>query len=94
MSNDIIYNQILCYVNSSITCQTIKKSFVEHKKLILILKKFPKITLTGKNIDTTGHKKRIQELVLMAKEEGLEIREKSVKHYTKVEDDEFVLIRW
>ena len=94
MSNDITYNQILCYINSSITCQSIKKSFVEHNKLILILKDSQKITITGKNIDTTGHKKRIQELLLMARDDGLKIREKSVKHYAKVKDDEYVLIRW
>ena len=81
MSNDIIYNQILCYINSSITFQSIKKSFVEHNKLILILKDFKKITIPGKNIDTAGHKKRFQELLLMAKDYGLIIRENSVKHY-------------
>ena len=30
----------------------------------------------------------------MAKEEGFEIREKSVKHYIKVKDDEVVLVKW
>ena len=94
MPSDINYNQILCYTNSSITCQTIKQSFVEHNKLILILKDSQKITLAGKNIDTSGHKKRIRELIVMAKDWGFEIRDKSVKHYNKDKDGEKVLVKW
>ena len=94
MPNDITYNQILCYTNSSITCQTIKKSFTEHNKLFLFIEDSQKITIAGKNIDATGNKKRIRELMLIAKDEGFEIREKSVKHYAKIKDDEYVLIRW
>ena len=94
MSNGIIYNQILCYNNSSITCRIIKKSFVEHNKLILILKDSQRLIIPGKNIYTTGHKKRIQELLLMTKDDVLKIREKSVKHYAKGKDDEYVLIKW
>ena len=94
MTDDITNNQTLCYIDSSLTYPNIKKSFVERDKLILILEDSLKITLAGKNIDTTGHKKRIHELISITKEEGLEIREKSVKHYTKVEDDEYVLFKW
>ena len=81
MPNDITYNRILCYANSSITCQNIKKSFVDHNKLILILEDYQKITIAGKNIDTTAHKKRIRELVSMETRKGFDIPEKSVKHY-------------
>ena len=94
MPNDITYNQILCYANSSTTCQTIKKSFVEHNKLILILEDSKKITIAGKNIETSGNKKRIIELVSMANGEIFEIRKKSVKHYVKIKDIEFVLVKW
>jgi len=93
MLSDITYKQFLCYNNSSIPCQTIKKFFVEHNNLILILKDSQKITISGKNIDTTEHKKRIQGLLLIAEDDGLKIREKSVKHYAKVKEDEYILIR-
>lgn len=94
MPSDIIYNQIICYNNSSITCQNIKKSFVERDKLILILDNSQKIIISGRNIETTEYKKRIHKLMLMIKDEGFEIEEKSVKHYAKDEKNEYVLVRW
>ena len=45
-------------------------------------------------VDVIGHKKRIRELVLIAVEKGFDIQEKSVKHYAKDEENEYVLIRW
>ncbi len=56
MSDDIIYNQIIFLTNDSFTCQTVKKSFIEKGKLILVLEYLQKIIIAGKNIDTSGHK--------------------------------------
>ena len=93
MPSDIIYNQILCYNNFSITCQNIEKSFVEYNKLILVLGDSQKITIPGKNIYTTGYNERIQELIAMAKDNGIKIRDKSVKYYNKDKDGERVLVK-
>ena len=30
----------------------------------------------------------------MTKDDGIKIRENSVKHYAKIKDDEFVLVKW
>ena len=46
------------------------------------------------NIDITGSKKRIKELMLLARDKGLKVQEKSVKHYAKDEGNEYVLVRW
>ncbi len=91
------YPKISVWLTSTGRYDLIKQdieSFVEHNKLILIFEDSQKITISGKNIDTTGHKKRIKELLLMAKDDGLKIREKSVKHYAKVKDGEIVLVKW
>ena len=94
MSDDITYNQIIFLTNDSFTCQTVKKSFTEKGQFILILDDSKKITIDGKSIETSGNKNRIRELVSMAEEKGFDIREKSVKHYSKVRDNEYVLVRW
>ena len=95
MKDDITYNQIISLSNTTTECQVIKKSFVEDGELILILEgDSQRITITGKIIDCTGHKKRITELVLKAKEQGFGIPENSIKHYAKEEWNEYVLVRW
>ena len=93
MSDDITYNQIIFLTNDSITCQTVKKSFTEKGQLILILENSREITISGKNIDASGHGNRIRELVLMAIEKGLDIPEKSITHYAKEKGEEYVLVR-
>ncbi len=75
------------------TCQTVKKSFTEKGKLILVREDSQKIIIAGKNIVTSGHKKRIREIVSMAEGKGFNIHEKSVKHYASGKDEEYVLIR-
>jgi len=46
-------------------------------------------------IKVTGQKKRIQEIVAMATEKGLDIPKKSIKHYAKDNGEvEYVLVRW
>lgn len=94
MSDDITYNQIIFITNDSFTCQTVKKSFIEKGKLILIIEDSKKITISGKRIDASGNRDRINELISMATGKGFDILEKSVKHYAKIKDDEYVLIRW
>ena len=86
--------QPISYNKSSINCQTIKKSFVENYKLILVIDNSQNITISGKNIDTIGSRKRIKELMLLTKDYGFKIQDKSVIHYTKDKDNEYVLVRW
>jgi len=92
MPSDITYNQLLSLTNTSLTCQTVQKSFTEKGELILVLEDSTKIIIAGKNIDTSGHKKQILELVSMAEEKGFDIPAKSVKHYAKGKDVKYVLV--
>ena len=45
MSNDVTYNQILCFTNTSLGCQTILRSYVEKGRLILILEDSHKLII-------------------------------------------------
>ena len=56
MSDDITYNQISFLTNDSFTSQTVKKSFIEKGKLILIIEDSKKITISGKRIDASGNR--------------------------------------
>jgi hypothetical protein len=98
MAEDIIYNQILTFSPASLTGQVILRSYVEEGKLILVLEDSQKVLIDGRNVDTTGHKERIQELVSLALEKGIECDTKSVMHYAEVETEEeateYVLIKW
>ena len=94
MMDEIIYNQIISFTNDSILSHTVKKSFAEKSKLTLIIDDSKKIIIDGKMVDVIGHRKRIRELISMAKERGFNIPEKSVKHYAKDEENEYVLVRW
>ena len=40
-----------------------------------------KFAIDGSDIEVTGQKKRVQEIVSLAREKGFEIPEKSVMHY-------------
>jgi hypothetical protein len=94
MSDRVSYNQIICIDNTFLNVETVKKSFLEKRELVLILENSKKIIIPGNSIDTSGNKNRINELVSMAEEKGFNIQEKSVKHYAKDEDNEYVLVRW
>jgi hypothetical protein len=98
MENDITYNQILNFSQASLVLKTILRSFVEEGKLILILEDSNKIIIDGRNVDTTGHRQRIQELVLLAREKGIEWDPKAVMHYaeggTEEGSIEYILIKW
>ncbi len=95
MQDDVTYNQLIIFgENTSLKCKHLKNSFTDKGQLILILEDSNKITIDGKIIETSGNKNRIRELVSLVEEKGFDIREKSVKHYSKVRDDEYVLIRW
>ena len=94
MQEDVTYNQIICLTNEFLNFHTVKKSFSEKRKLILIFEDSKKIVIPGNNIDTSGNRKRISELISMAEEKGLYIPKNSVKHYAKKEGNEYVLVRW
>ena len=95
MQDDIAYNQIISFEkNASVKCHHTKRSFIEKGKLILIIENSKKITISGKNIDASGHRSRIRELVSLATEKGLDIPEKSIKHYAKEKEVEYVLVKW
>ena len=94
MSDDVSYNQVICMDKTSLNVNNVKRSFSEERKLILILENSMKIIISGNNIDTSGNKKRINELVTIAVEKGFDIPEKSIKHYAKDEENEYVLVRW
>ena len=95
MPDSVTYNQIITLKkNNSIKCQIVKKSFTEKGKLILILEDLQKIIIDGKNIVISGYKERIFEMVSMAEEEGFDVSMKSVKHYARIENSEFVVVKW
>jgi hypothetical protein len=98
MAEEIIYNQILIYSPSSITGLIILRSYAEEGKLILVLENSEKVLIDGRNGDTVGHRERIQELVSLALEKGIDFDPKSVMHYadsgTEDENIEYVLIKW
>ncbi len=94
MPNDVSYNQLISLRGSSINCQAPLGSQVSEGKLILIIGNNKKIAIDGKVIKVTGQKKRIQEIVALAVEKGFDIPEKSIKHYAKVEENEYMLVRW
>ena len=74
MPDDVTYNQLIRFrKKASLKCQQVKKSFTEKGNLFLILDDSQKVIIAGKNIDTTGNKNRIRELVLMAEERGFDI---------------------
>ena len=90
-----ITRSLLLNKNNYIKCHNIKKSFTEKGKLILVLEDSQKIIIAGKNIDTSGHKKRICEIVSMAERKEFNIHEKSVKHYARCKGGvEYILVRW
>ena len=98
MFGEVTYDQILYFDGTSIMCQTIRGTYVEHGKIILILEDSQKIIIEGKNIDVVGHKTRISEIISMAQEKGFNVETKSAIHYTigcdGNQEIEFVLIRF
>ncbi len=95
MQDDVTYNLIIIFrENTSLKCKQVKKPFTEKGQLILILEDSKKIIISGMNIDASGNKNRIRELVSMAEEKGFDIPKKSVKHYTMEKKNEDVLVKW
>ena len=76
-------------------CHTLLGSHVSEGKLILIVGSNKKIAIDGKDIEVTGQKKRIQEIVVLAVGKGFDIPEKSIKHYARCRGEiEYVLVRF
>ena len=94
MQDDVTYNQIIIVKkNAFIKCQLIKKSFTEKGQFILILDDSQKIIFSGKSIDASGQRDRIRELISIAEKNGIDIPKKSIKHYIKEKEIEYVLVR-
>jgi len=52
-------------------------------------------SIDGKNSEVTGQKKRVGEIVSLAREKGFDIPKKSIKHYASCEGGvEYVLVKW
>ena len=94
MLNEVLYNQVIYVDNNSLNVNNVERSFLEKRKLILILENSIKIIIPGNNIDTSGNKEQINELISMAEERGLGIFDMPVKHYAKDDENEYVLLRW
>lgn len=98
MSNDVVYNQVLSFFGDGVDCHTIMKSYVEEGKLILVLEDTEKLFIEGKHVDTIGHKDRIPELLILARDRGFEIDARAICHYAAERSAEnpveYVLIKW
>ena len=93
-SNDVSYNQLISFHGSSVKSQTLRGTYASEGKLILVFENNKKTVIDGKDIEVTGQKKRIQEIVSLARDKGFNIPKRSVKHYAKEEGNEYVLVRW
>jgi len=98
MQNEVIYNQVLSHAQGELRSMQVVKSYAEEGKLMLMLESSDKITIDGKKVDTTGHKKRIQELLDYAKERGFDVDPRAVKHYAADRENgitvEYILLKW
>ena len=83
MKDDISYNQLISFRGQSVKCQALLGSHVSEGKLMLVFGNNKKTIIDGKNIEVTGQKKRVREIMALAVEKGFGIPEKSVKHYAK-----------
>ena len=94
MQDDVKYNQLISLRRSSIKCQTLRGTYASEGKLILVFENNKKTFIDGKDIEVTGQKKRIQEIISLTREKGIDIPEKSVMHYAKRGKEELVLVKW
>ncbi len=98
MHNDVTYNMILSHAQGEVRSMQVAKSYAEEGKLMLMLESSEKIIIEGKKVDTTGHKKRIQELLDLARGKGFEVDSWTVKHYAAVRTGgnlvEYILVKW
>ena len=94
MPEKVIYNQLISLTGTTINCQKLRGSYAADGKLILVYRNSKKLLLHGKNVYSTGHNKRIRELVSLARESGHDIPGKSILHYARGGGREYVLVRW
>ena len=94
MPDQVTYNQLITLNGNAINCQTLRGSYAAEGKLILVYGNSRKLILDGKTVYSTGYQKRIRELVSLEAEAGYTIPEKSVLHYARGNDAEYVLVRW
>ena len=98
MSSEVKYNEIISFDRDGMHTHRVAKSYAEEGKLILVLETSEKIVIPGRKLDTTGHKKRIQELVAAAGENGCTVDPLAVKHYASAKSEsasvEYILLKW
>jgi len=98
MRDDVTYNMILSLAQGEVCSMQVAKSYAEEGKLMLMLESSEKIVIEGRKVDTTGHKKRIQELLDFAREKGYDVDPRAVKHYAAVRNGgslvEYILVKW
>ena len=98
MRDEVTYNMIISHSQGEVRSMQVVKSYAEEGKLMLMLESSEKIVIEGKKVDTTGHKKRIQELLDIAREKGYDVDPRAVKHYAMARNDgnlvEYILVKW
>ena len=95
MPDNVTYNQLISLRGRSVKCQTLRGAYVSEGKLVIVFGNNKKVDIDGKDIEVTGQKKRVREIVLLAVEKGFDIPKQSIKHYTKRKGGiEYVLVRW
>ena len=76
-------------------CQALLGSHVSEGKLILIIGNNKKTAIDGNDMEVTGQKERVQEILTLGVEKGFDIPYRSIKHYAKGNKGvEYVLVRW
>jgi hypothetical protein len=98
MNDDVTYNQVVSFDEDGIRIRTVVKSYAEEGELILMFDGAERILIEGKDVDATGHKERVREILDEAEGNGLAVDPKSVMHYAvrKAGDAlcEYVLVKW
>ena len=94
MTENVTYNQLISLRGTSVKSQVLRGSYVSEGKLVIVFGNNKKFDIDGKDIEVTGQKKRVREIVSLAKEKGFDITNKSIMHYAKGRGGiEYVLVR-
>ena len=95
MTDNVTYNQLISLRGASVKNQVLRGAYVSEGKLVIVFGNNKKVDIDGKDIEVTGQKKRVREIVSLAVEKGFDVPEKSIKHFAKVRGGiEYVLVRW
>jgi hypothetical protein len=98
MNEEVRYDQVISFASGDVLVRTIAKSYAEEGRLILVLDTADRILIEGKDLDTTGHKERTQEIMDIAGERGFIPDPRAVKHYASSPAEggtvEYILVKW